>query len=724
MDDASRTNAPADAGSDQPPAEGAQARLERLRTKVSKSPTGPGVYLHKDAGGKILYVGKAKNLQARLRTYFTSIDQHPPKTKALVSKVHDFDVIVVQHENESLLLENNLIKHHMPPLNVLLRDDKTYPYLRLDLREDWPRLVKTRRRKEDGALYFGPYPNGGQLAQLLGVVNRYFPLVKCPPTVFRTVTRPCNFYHIKRCLGPCKLAVDKALYKDLVDNVVSILQGRTRKVTERLDAEMRAAAEALDFEKAARLRDQVNALQGLSETQGVTIDPRVQADVATFHWDGTSFAAHVATVRDGKWIAGESFILRRGVEEPAEGEGNDGAAVDPETRARAEAALSFLGQFYQRRLAPPALLLPEPGVFLGEAQRAAFQDYLRAVAKQQELPHADGIQLHLSADLLQRNIAKRGAAANLKEELSSIVKMAQDNARNRFQEHLQLDEDAQARLLGLQKLLDLPALPKWIECYDISTFQGAQTVASQVVFKDGRASKADYRKYIIRDVSGKADDFASLREVMRRRFKPEARASLPDLVIVDGGEPQVREVGYTLLSLGLGQQALAGIAKSRTKRDFRAQEVAQSEERLVVPQRNEDGSLDPASPPFTKPLRRGSPEFRLMTQLRDEAHRFAITFHRQRRGKASVKSVLGEIPGLGPKRRQQITKAFANLKELAALDVESIASRAGISSKLAASVSEAFQREFGGSFAPAPEKRAPERPESERPLPEKPESDL
>jgi excinuclease ABC subunit C len=641
-------------------------RLERLRSKLALVPQSPGVYIHKSDDGKILYVGKARNLQGRLRSYFTGLERHTPKTRALVSRIEDFEVIKVDNENESLLLENNLIKHNKPPYNILLRDDKTYPYLKMDLNEPWPKLMQTRRRKNDGALYFGPYASGGDLHKVMSVVQRFFPLVKCTQAVFKTVTRPCNYYDIRRCLGPCHLPVDRAEYMEHVNRVVDVLRGKSRAVVEKMKGEIQLAADRMDFEKAALLRDQIRALENLSEKQSVALQPGLNADIICTYAHAERMAFYVALVRDGKLIGGESHVVSISVELlEEEGFSSKGTTFS-----------QFLGQFYSTREVPDFVCFPEAKKEFSDADRPAMENFLKEMKKQRSGGGAGSVVLRVTEELPDLSGAKGETLKALKVSYANLLKSCHENAKNRLLEKAQIDEKSQAMLSGLQKFLHLEKLPAWIECYDISTFQGSQTVASGVVFRDGKPSRRDYRKYIIKEVI-QQDDFASLREVTRRRFKEEFRGDIPDVFLVDGGEPQVREVAYVLKSLGLDHVPLFGIAKSRTEKSFQSTTVRATQERIVIPAR-EAGLLRPDLTPQTQFLEQGSPEYRLVTQARDEAHRVAITFHRERRGKAGKKSILQTIKGLGPKARRKIIEEYGSAIALKQVTVEDIVIRTGI----------------------------------------------
>ena len=318
-------------------------RLNRLRAKLENTSQKPGVYLHKNLRNEVLYVGKAKNLRARLKSYFTSLDQHTAKTRALVEKIEDFEVIITENEYESLLLENNLIKHNMPPYNILLRDDKTYPYLKIDLSEEWPRLTMTRLRKKDKALYFGPYTIAGQMNQILNVINRFFPLIKCKPSFFKSVTRPCNYYDIKKCLGPCKLSVEKQEYQMHLNHVIDILNGHTDKIAKKIFQEMQLASKDLNYEKAAMLRDQYKSLMNLTENQTVALDNAFHLDMISFCYRPEISVFYVTSIRDGKLIGGHAVVVKDILQEPSSGEEED---------LQEKMALSFICQYYSKKEIP------------------------------------------------------------------------------------------------------------------------------------------------------------------------------------------------------------------------------------------------------------------------------------------------------------------------------------------------------------------------------------
>ena len=643
-------------------------RMKKLKAKLDVIPEKPGVYLHKNAKNEILYVGKAKNLRARLKSYFTSPDQQTIKTRALVEKIVDYEVIVTETEYESLLLENNLIKHNMPPYNILLRDDKTYPYLKIDTQEQWPRVTLARKRKKDGSLYFGPYTIAGQVTQLLGVINRFFPLVKCTPAVFKNVTRPCNYYDIKKCLGPCKIPVNPEEYQTHLSNVVDILNGKTLEISKKIKQEMLKSAEEHNFEKAALLRDQYQALLNLDKSQSVTLDLPLILDVVSYSWSDDLIVFYVTSIREGKLIGGNASVLKEVIFEPGE----------TNTLTQQENIISsFLCQYYAKKEIPDLIYLYqcEKIITLSNFENIDLYFKDKKLTSKNEAKQI----LYFEEDSFFHRIKYDFDISKINEYkkiFHDIFQLSSKNAENKFQEQIKINESSSLLLKDLKQLLNLSFLPREIECYDISTFQGSQTVASQVLFKDGAAYKSGYRKYIIKEVIGKSDDFASLREVMRRRFKDPSH--LPDLIVIDGGTPQIREVGWVLKSIGLGHIQYIGIAKSRIKNSFHNVTLSSSQERIVIPKRDNFGNVDPSSPPETLSLKEGSPAYRLLTQMRDEAHRFAITFHRSKRDAKSIQSVLLHIPGLGPKRRKQLLDVCPNIYSLKELDLNDVSQKTKI----------------------------------------------
>ncbi|GAB4439789.1 MAG: excinuclease ABC subunit UvrC [Chloroflexi bacterium OHK40] len=636
---------------------------ERLR----RVPEAPGVYLWKDAQGKLLYVGKSKRLRDRMRSYFGAPRGLNEKTRRLVSRIADFDVIVTQSELEALLLEMNLIKQHRPPYNILLKDDKSYPYIKVTVQEEWPRVAWVRRVDKDGARYFGPYASAGSAYKALDTLNKLFafrPTFTCSESWFkehRRKGRPCTYYQMRRCLGPCVPGlVSKEEYRAAIEQVCQFLEGRTEAVVRSIRAQMEAAAEELNFERAAYLRDRITAIEKISERQQVLRTVETDQDVIAFAREEGSAVVQVLFVRGGKLINAETFPLQG-----SEGE-SDQALLS-----------SFITQFYDSAPnIPPNLLLAE---------------------------HVDEPMM-IAAWLQQKAGQRVELVVPRRGEKKQLVEFAANNARQKLEElrqqWLNSEQRAVAGLAELRDLLDLPDMPRRIECYDISNTQGQQSVASMVVFERGEPRPSAYRRFKIRTVQG-ANDVASIAEVITRRFKraaealsteepddpaaerrsatdeaeqradlpPDQRAEaiekwaeLPDLVLIDGGRAQVNAAVAALAALGFERIPVVGVAKGPDRNRFD----------LVRPDQPEVIVLD-----------RTSRALNLVQRVDEEAHRFAISYHRKLRSRAALASPLEEIAGIGPKRKKALLKAFGSLDALRRASVEEIAAVPGMTRKAA-----------------------------------------
>ncbi len=630
------------------------AFLERLRLV----PDQPGVYLWKDASGRLLYVGKSKRLRDRMRSYFGSPRSLSGKTRRLVSHIADFEIIVTQSELEALLLEMNLIKQHRPPYNILLKDDKTYPYIKVTVNEDWPRVFATRQVLNDGARYFGPYASAGSVYQALDILNRLFafrPPYECKDDKFnrhRKLGKPCLYHQMRRCLGPCVPGlVTKEAYRSAIDSVCRFLEGKSDQIARELRAQMEQAAEQLEFERAAYLRDRIQAIAKISERQQVLRTVDTDQDVIAFAREDGSAVVQVLFIRGGKLINAEPFTLQ-GAEDESD-----------------EALLtSFLTQFYRDAPSiPPSLLLADH----------VEEPMIIASWLQQKSGHR-----------VEITVPRRG-------EKKQLVEMAANNARQKLREireqWLNSEQRAVAALSELRDLLELPGLPHRIECYDVSNTQGQHSVASMVVFERGEPRPAHYRRFKIKTVAG-ANDVASLREVITRRFRRAAEAlgerqaasatvaiegepadtgaeiteaerwaELPDLLLVDGGQGQVAAAQAALNELGFTQIPVVGVAKG--------------------PDRNRFDLVRAGQEPIA--LARDSKALALVQRIDEEAHRFAITYHRKLRAKAALRSPLEEIPGIGPKRKRALLKAFGSLDGIRQASVEEIAAVPGMTRKAA-----------------------------------------
>jgi excinuclease ABC subunit C len=601
-------------------------------TEILKNlPIKPGVYLYKNEAGKVIYIGKAVNLRARVRSYFHQSAQHAPKTRRLVQEIADIEFIVAGSELEALLLENTLIKKHQPRYNVRLKDDKRYPYIKVNWQDAFPRVTTTRRVLEDGARYFGPYTAAGAAYQTLDLARKIFPYLTCTRNITGHDERACLYYHIGRCAAPCIGAVNQEEYRAIIDRLCDFLSGQTEPVVAGLQRQMQEAAEALDFEKAALVRDQLRAIESVVEKQKVVSPDLTDEDVIAFARENSEACMQVFFIRGGRLIGREYFLMEGTAEE-------DDRAV----------MTGFIKQFYdQVSNVPPEILLPQE---VDEVM--IIRDWLRS---------------------------KRGANVVLKVprrgQKRELVQMAAENAAETLA-HLraqwQADESKQSEALSdLQQYLNLFEPPLRIECYDVSTLQGTNTVASMVVFVKGVPRKSDYRRFKIQGVKGQ-DDFASMQEVLRRRFKRmqdagyqvtespgqkdeyNAWSLLPNLVIVDGGKGQLNAALAVLDEFELRDAlAIAGLAKR--------------EEELFVP-----GQSEPVILP------RSSQGLFLVQRIRDEAHRFAVGYHRKLRSKHGIASQLDQIPGIGPQRRQALLKAFGSIQAIRAASVEELAAVPGM----------------------------------------------
>ncbi len=587
-----------------------------------KYPTAPGVYIMKGEDDGVLYVGKAKSLRARLRSYFSAAGDGRAHIRFLVSRVRRIDTIVTDTEKEALLLENTLIKKHRPRYNIDLRDDKTYVSLRLDPREEFPTLQIVRRVRRDGALYFGPYASSSAVRETLKEIYRIFPLRHYPMQTCRRRGRPCLFHQIGQCSAPCHGKIDVAGYAQLVRGVVAFLSGREGEVIALLRERMTQAAAQMRYEEAARLRDQIRAVEQTTERQKVAEAGGGDQDIVGLHREGGEVEIAVLFIREGKLIDRRTFALEWRMDEDA-------------------LLSSFLRQFYGRDVVlPDQLLLP----FLPE-------------------------DAELIAEwLCERRGKKVAVVAPQRGARAQLVEMAAGNAREAFRERGSRREARQGILEEIRQRLHLSRLPRRIECFDISNVQGSYGVGSMAVLVDGEAAKEAYRHYRIRTVEG-ADDYASLYEVLKRRLgRGASEGELPDCILIDGGKGQLSVLVTVLDELGLsGRIDAVGIAKSRIRANVRGKAVERSEERFFLP-----GRKNPVV------LRAGSPALFMLERLRDEAHRFAVTYHRKVRGKEALASALEEIEGVGPGRRRALLKHFGSLKRIREATLEELVNAPGV----------------------------------------------
>ena len=598
---------------------------DSIKNALAVLPDKPGVYLMHDSEGKVIYVGKAVVLKNRVRSYFRNLASHTPKVKAMVAKIAEIETIVTSSEVEALILECNLIKKYRPRYNISLKDDKTYPYLKVTMQEDFPRLYMTRRLQRDGAKYYGPYADAGAMHATVKLLRTMFPLRTCRKM---NPDRPCLNYHIKRCLAPCAGYVSRDEYGKMIKSVCMVLDGRTTELERDLKQRMQEAAENYAFEEAARLRDQLQAVERLNESQKAVTTNGGDMDIIGFAQDMTGNCLQIFFVRKGKLIGRDNFFLQDGSEAPQ------------------EVLTAFIKQYYnEATFIPREIVLPQ----LPEAE-------------EQQL-----IELWLR-EKAERRVELLTPQRGIKREL---LQLANDNALKLLAERLRkgslsLKNDEQAAE-ELQQALGLEHSLERMDCFDISHTQGSETVASMVVFRNGSISKKDYRKYKIVSAEGKPDDFKSMQEVVYRRYKDYE--DLPNLVVIDGGKGQLSSALEVIRGLGLADLPVVGLAKR--------------EEEIFLPHQSTSILLD-----------RDSAALHLIQRIRDEAHRFAITFHRKLRGKRNLVSVLDHVEGIGPKRRQALWKTFKTLEAMKAASVEELAAVEGMNGAVAQTLYDFFRLEL------------------------------
>jgi excinuclease ABC subunit C len=607
--------------------------LMDLIEKIRLLPTQPGVYLYKNVEGEVIYVGKANNLRSRVRSYLLEASQANAKTGSLMREAVDLDYILVANEHEALALENNLIKQRKPRFNILLRDDKTYPYVKLTLADRFPKVFVTRRLRKDGSAYYGPYFPGNLAYRVVELIHRSFLLPSCKVDLSRYHPRACLQYYIHRCLGPCvEELTTPEIYKQAVRDAQLFLEGRQSELERSLTARMTAAAEAEQFEAAARLRDQLSTVHQLQEKQRIaTAEQSDDADVFGYHFEEGSLAINLFHVRAGKIVDRREFFwedVSEVIESPENGDG-----VVPGTERGAER-----DRFAGREVLFSALL----------KQLYIDQHYVpRSILVPVDFDDREAL-----ATLLSERINHRvEIAVPQRGEKRSLVDLAGQNAKQSYIQRFRVLEPSRKAIQeSLADALMLPELPKRIECFDISHIQGAETVASMVVWEDGKMNKSQYRKFKVMTVLG-VDDFASMREVVTRRYRrlKEEDKPMPSLILIDGGLGQLHAAAEALESLGFTSQPLASIAKK---------------EEVIYLYGNEDEPVV---------LDRRSPVLHLVQMIRDESHRFAIGYHRQRRTMRDRDSELLNIPGVGQQTRQRLLTHFGSLRDVQQATADSLA---------------------------------------------------
>jgi excinuclease ABC subunit C len=603
-----------------------------IEEQLNRLPDNPGVYLLRDTEGTILYVGKAANLRHRVRSYFGAGQKLTPKLVRMVSRVADIDFYVTSNEQEALILELNLIKRHHPRYNVRLKDDKTFPYLKISLKEDWPRVHVTRRLEQDGSRYFGPFASAKSVRQTLKVIKGIFPLRYCTKTIDGTDSRACLGYHMGRCLGPCISAVTRKEYSGVVKEVIMFLEGKQDKVVRGLKYKMNRAADALAFEKATLYRDQIQAMEKVVEGQRIAAAVSGEQDAVAFTQDGDQAYVQVFFIRNNMLTGRESFVMQ--------------GTQHEEPR---QVMTGFIKQFYSSSPnIPPRLLLQYP-----------VEDI--AVLKRWLQSRRGG-----KVDIL---VPRRGNRKHLMDVVTENARLGLEQLKIR---QIATPKELETAINEIEKELKLPKPPLRMEAYDVSNIQGQAAVGSMVVFENGKSKPAHYRRFRIKTVSG-ADDYAMLQEILRRRFKHVGKETslsdtwtiVPDLVLIDGGKGQLNAALSVMGELGVTTVPVASLAKEN--------------EEVYIPKR-----LKPIVLP------RSSPGLRLLQRLRDEAHRFAIGYYHRVHRRESFVSAFDGIPGIGPKRKRALLRKFGSVQAVREASLDEMAAASGMTDKLARKVKESL----------------------------------
>lgn len=605
----------------------AKAFLKTLTTR-------PGVYRMFDAEGTVIYVGKARNLKKRVSSYFTRSDVSP-KTRVLVAQIRHIEVTVTRTEGEALLLENNLIKKLRPRYNVLLRDDKSYPYVFVS-EGDYPRLAFHRGRRREPGRYFGPYPGAGAVRESLSLLQKLFQVRQCEDSFFKNRTRPCLQYQIRRCTGPCVGLIHEERYAEDVRHTVMSLEGKNSEVIDELVRRMEEASQALDFEQAARYRDQIANLRRVQERQYVSGESG-DLDVIAAAYEAGVGCVQVFSIRGGLNLGNKTYFLR-----------NTGESD------RAEVLSAFIPQYY----------------LAGEGNGRTVP---RNLLVNEDLYDGEVIEQVLSEQAGARVVIQ----SRVRGERARWLEMAENNVRQALASHLASKASLMNRFEALQDALGLDALPERLECFDISHTMGEATVASCVVFDTNGPVKSDYRRFNIENITP-GDDYAAMHQALTRRYRrlKEGEGKYPDILLIDGGKGQVAQAADVFRELQVTDVLIVGVAKGPSRKPGLEQLVLSGQKAPII-------------------LPADSPALHLIQQVRDEAHRFAITGHRARRGKARKTSALEGIPGLGPKRRQQLLRQFGGMQELSRAGVEELASVNGISRALAQKIYDTFHSDGG-----------------------------
>ncbi len=629
------------------------AALPAWAEKVDTIPAQPGVYLLKDAGGKVIYVGKARNLRSRIRQYARGDDERC-QVRFLLPKIASVETLVTANDKEALILENNLIKQYKPRYNIRLKDDKSYVSVKVTVQDPWPRILVTRRIVKDGSRYFGPYDSAASVRETLDTIRKVIPLRTCPDAVFRNRARPCLEYQIKRCLAPCCLPVDREVYQQYLREAILLLEGKSQQLVRQLTQQMERAAEELRFEDAARLRDRIRAIERTQERQQVMAHHGGDTDVWGMYREGGFLEVEVLFLRQGKLTSHQRYSLTD-LEFPDE-----------------EILSMLLQQFYQgERFIPDEILIP---VELDDCR--TLEEWLSERKQQRVTIHRP----------------QRGDKLRL-------VELARANAAQGFRQRQDASAQRQRMCAELARSLHLKRFPHRIECFDISNFQGRMAVGSQVTFIDGEPDKNEYRRYRIKTVH-QSDDFAMMAEVLERRFaRAKEEGVIPDLIVIDGGKGQLNVALEVLRTLGLDSVEAVGLAKDRVERNPHAVDVRHSEERVFLP-----GRKNPVI------LRRHSNALFLLQRIRDEAHRFAITYHRKLRTRERIRSLLDAIPGVGPVRRRRLLRQFGSVRRIREASIDELLEIPGITRVVAERIQAALRSAIPEPRPPSAEGTVPEGP--------------
>jgi excinuclease ABC subunit C len=624
-----------------------------LHEKIRTLPTRPGVYLYRNVQGDVIYVGKAKNLRSRVRSYLLGTSQANAKTGSLMREAVDIDYILVENEHEALALENNLIKQRKPRFNILLRDDKTYPYVKLTLADRYPKVFVTRRLRKDGSAYYGPFFPGNLAHRVVDLIHRSFLLPSCKVDLSRYHPRPCLQYYIKRCLGPCvENLTTPEDYRQAVRDAQMFLEGRQTELSRSLEERMEAAAASQLFELAARYRDLLITMSQVQERQRMATADGDDADVYGYHHESGMLAVNLFHMRGGKIVDRREFFWEELPEYPPELNASEHVSPEAEPDAPAPEAQSYGADF-------------DAPFFFSALLKQLYIDQ-QYVPRTVYIPVDFADRESLVALLSERAQHKVELAVPRRGEKRSLVDLAGQNAKQSFDQRFRVLQPTRKVIEeSLQDLLTLPELPRRIECFDISHIQGAETVASMVVWEDGDMKKSDYRKYQIKTVEG-VDDFASMREVVGRRYRrvQDEQLAMPSLILIDGGLGQLHAAAEALELLGITTQPLASIAK----REEIIYLYGQEDEPIVLDRR--------------------SPVLHLVQKIRDESHRFAVTYHRKRREIRDRESELLSIPGVGPQTRNRLVAHFGSVRGIREATLQALASV--VAPHLAAAIHEYF----------------------------------